>query len=113
MTEESGAKEGAGGGGENEPDNDADEEGGDGGEEGGAEDHSDDAIKSAVLDTVEANTSVVEDLEIAWETLELAREILTPLASDHHARVKCISFIDDVTFDSTPSDRRTYYRGPI
>ena len=39
----------------------------------------DDEVMSAVADTVNTNEAIKEDIEIAWEVLEVARTILSPL----------------------------------
>jgi len=57
------------------------------GESGGEEEEEkeedeEDAVKSAVQDTVNANKDLVEEMEIAWEVLEVARNILGPMADD-------------------------------
>ena len=50
--------------------------------EGEGTDQSEAGVMDAVKDTVEANAAVVEDLEVAWEVLEVAKNILAPLADD-------------------------------
>ena len=61
-------------------------DGEDGAEEDG-EGNDDSAVASAVQDTIEANNATTEDMEIAWEVLEVARNILAPLVEDRDARV--------------------------
>jgi hypothetical protein len=61
-------------------------------EEGGIV-NDDDAVASAVMETVEANTVVAEDIEVAWEVLEVARNILASIPEDDVARVRyCFYF---------------------
>lgn len=47
----------------------------------------DDAVVSAVKETVEANTVIAEDIEVAWEVLEVARTILSSHMEDKVALV--------------------------
>ena len=59
------------------------------GEAGGAEGDDAAAAASAVQDTVQANAAMAEDLEVAWETLEVARAIFSPIAEgDKDAMVR-------------------------
>jgi len=59
-------------------------------EEENEEEDEDDAVKSAVQDTVNANKGLVEEMEIAWEVLEVARNILGPMADDTQVNVICL-----------------------
>jgi len=60
-----------------------------GGDEGDDEEGegalTDAGVESAVRDTVEANAAVVEEMEIAWEVIEVARTILARLVDDEPA----------------------------
>jgi len=65
-----------------------------GGEDGGGDEGDDEegegaltdaGVESAVRDTVEANAAVVEEMEIAWEVIEVARTILARLVDDEPA----------------------------
>jgi len=63
------------------------EDGEDDAEEDAEQGNDDKAVASAVRDTIEANNDTTEDMEIAWEVLEVARKILSPLVEDRDARV--------------------------
>jgi hypothetical protein len=75
-----------------EQDEEEEEGGEDKGEEEGGIVNDDDAVASAVMETVEANTVVAEDIEVAWEVLEVARNILASIPEDDVARVSYCFF---------------------
>jgi hypothetical protein len=75
-----------------EQDEEEEEGGEDKGEEEGGIVNDDDAVASAVMETVEANTVVAEDIEVAWEVLEVARNILASIPEDDVARFSYFFF---------------------